>query len=435
MKWFYDLKIGTKLITSFVLVALVGAFLAYVGITSIKAADESDTALYEKNLVPITDVGTIATAFQRLRNNMLELTVSKTEAQREDLFARIADRRKEIATALAKIEDAVTADEVQEKIKEFKEAREGYIAVQDRVIELCKDERMAEAQAYLLGAGEKARKPYQEKIEALENILTTRGKNRVVQNTVDAEQAVTTMFIFAVTGFMLSIGLGIFIARIISRPLQRGVEMMQEMSKGHISARLNITTKDEVGVLAQTMDEFADKLQNKVVAVMDRVAAGNLSDEVDDSDKQDAISPALKQIITSLRNLTAEAKRLTEAALAGKLSTRGDVSKYQGAYKEIVQGVNDTLDGVIGPLNVAAEYVDRIAKGDIPAKITDNYNGDFNEIKNNLNMAIDAVNALVADAALLSKAAVEGKLSTRADASKHHGDYRKIVQGVNDTLD
>ena len=97
--------------------------------------------------------------------------------------------------------------------------------------------------------------------------------------------------------------------------------------------------------------------------------------------------------------------------------------------------MNDTLDAVIGPLNVSADYVDKISKGNIPAKITDTYNGDFNTIKNNLNQCIDAVNALVADAAMLAKAAVDGKLATRADASKHHGDYRKIVEGVNDTLD
>ncbi|SEP79350.1 Methyl-accepting chemotaxis protein, partial [Solimonas aquatica] len=71
----------------------------------------------------------------------------------------------------------------------------------------------------------------------------------------------------------------------------------------------------------------------------------------------------------------------------------------------------------------------------IPTPITDNYNGDFNTIKNNLNRAIDAVNKLVADADMLSQAAVEGRLATRADASKHEGDFRKIVQGVNDTLD
>ena len=83
---------------------------------------------------------------------------------------------------------------------------------------------------------------------------------------------------------------------------------------------------------------------------------------------------------------------------------------------------------------MAAKYVDDISKGSIPA-ITDTYNGDFNVIKTNLNQCIDAVNNLVTDAGMLSKGAVEGKLATRADASKHQGDYRKIVQGVNDTLD
>ena len=126
---------------------------------------------------------------------------------------------------------------------------------------------------------------------------------------------------------------------------------------------------------------------------------------------------------------------LTKAAVEGKLATRADASKHQGDYRKIVQGVNDTLDAVIGPLNVSAKYVDAISKGAIPAKITDNYNGDFNVIKNNLNQCIDVVNNLVADAGMLSKAAVEGKLATRADASKHQGDYRKIVQGVNDCLD
>jgi methyl-accepting chemotaxis protein len=93
------------------------------------------------------------------------------------------------------------------------------------------------------------------------------------------------------------------------------------------------------------------------------------------------------------------------------------------------------LDAVIGPLNVAANYVDRISKGDIPPPITDTYNGDFNTIKHNLNTCIEAVNNLVADAGMLAEAAVAGALDTRADAAQHQGDFRKIVEGVNQTLD
>ena len=265
--------------------------------------------------------------------------------------------------------------------------------------------------------------------------MISRAKTRSEQNTVDANAAITMMLIIVGLAVVIAIGLGIFISRLITKPLNRGVEMMQEIGKGHLAARLKIETRDEVGVLARTMDEFADDLQSKVIGTMQKIAAGDLSTEVTPKDDKDEISPALKQMTGALRGLVAEAGMLSKAAVEGKLATRGNAEKFQGGYKEIVAGVNNTLDAVIGPLNVAAEYVDRISKGDIPAKITDSYNGDFNEIKNNLNQAIGAVTALVSDANLLSKAAVEGKLATRADATKHHGDFRKIVQGVNDTLD
>ena len=126
---------------------------------------------------------------------------------------------------------------------------------------------------------------------------------------------------------------------------------------------------------------------------------------------------------------------LATAIKGGRLDARVDLAGVSEADKEILESVNQIVDSIVGPLNVAADYVDRISKGDIPPKITDAYSGDFNTIKNNLNNAIGAVNALVADANMLAKAAVEGKLATRADAAKHQGDYQKIVAGVNGTLD
>ena len=126
---------------------------------------------------------------------------------------------------------------------------------------------------------------------------------------------------------------------------------------------------------------------------------------------------------------------LSKASVEGKLDVRGNVDKFHGDYKGVVKGVNDTLDAVIAPLNVMAEYVDRISKGDMPPLITDDYKGDFIEVKNNLNAAINAISSLVSEAGMLSKASVEGKLDVRGDVSKFQGDYADVVQGVNDTLD
>ncbi|HEY4785536.1 MAG TPA: MCP four helix bundle domain-containing protein, partial [Bacteroidales bacterium] len=120
-----------------------------------------------------------------------------------------------------------------------------------------------------------------------------------------------------------------------------------------------------------------------------------------------------------IKSINVEIKRLTDAAINGKLKTRGEPEKINFEFREIVVGINSTLDAVITPLNMASNYVDRISKGDIPEKITDTYEGDFNTIKNNLNLCIDAVNLLITDANKLAKAAMEGKLEVRADAEKH----------------
>jgi methyl-accepting chemotaxis protein len=192
-------------------------------------------------------------------------------------------------------------------------------------------------------------------------------------------------------------------------------------------------------VMAQGVNDMVKghiTVKKKAMACIGEFANGNFEAELERfPGKKAFINDTIEKVRTNLKALIADANMLSQAAVEGRLATRADASKHGGDFRKIVQGVNDTLDAVIGPLNVAAEYVDRISKGDIPPAITDTYNGDFNEIKNNLNQCIDAVNAMVTDANILVDAAIEGRLATRADASKHQGDYRAIVEGVNRTLD
>jgi methyl-accepting chemotaxis protein len=142
-----------------------------------------------------------------------------------------------------------------------------------------------------------------------------------------------------------------------------------------------------------------------------------------------------RSVSGAIKGLLDQTSTLARAAMEGKLQTRADEQAVFFELRPIATAMNQVLDAVITPLNFSAGYVERIAKGDIPPKITDSYNGDFNTIKGNLNTCIDAVNLLVSDAGLLARAAVEGKLATRADASKHQGDFHKVVTGVNNTLD
>jgi PAS domain S-box-containing protein len=217
-------------------------------------------------------------------------------------------------------------------------------------------------------------------------------------------------------------------------PIGEGNRVLRLIRGGNLRERVEIACKGDHEQMKQAINGVHGWLQ-ALIAYVKGVANGDLTVQMDKASQDDQIHEWLMLLKNNIGALVADANMLANAAVEGKLATRADASKHQGDFRKIVQGVNDTLNAVIGPLNVAANYVDQISKGAIPAKISDNYNGDFNVLKNNLNTCIDAVNALVADANMLAKAAVEGKLATRADASKHQGDFRKIVQGVDDTLD
>jgi len=227
----------------------------------------------------------------------------------------------------------------------------------------------------------------------------------------------------------------------ISRVVADGVALTQAALEGKLATRADATRHQ--GDFKKVIEGFNLTLDNVIKPLnvsaeyVDRISKGDIPPKITDTYNGDfnEIKNNLNTCIDAISRVVADGVALTQAALEGKLATRADAAKHQGDFRKVIEGFNLTLDSVIRPLNVSAEYVDRISKGDIPPKITDKYNGDFNEIKNNLNNCIDNIRALVAEAASLVKAAGEGQLATRADATKHQGDFRKIVEGINEMLD
>jgi len=172
---------------------------------------------------------------------------------------------------------------------------------------------------------------------------------------------------------------------------------------------------------------------SSMVSAAQRLAVGDFSVELD-STRQDEIGTLLTSMQTlknSIADMVADASMLARAAVEGKLATRADASKHQGEFRKIVQGVNDTLDAVIGPLNVAAKYVDDISKGNLPPKITDSYAGDFNLIKNNLNQCIDALNGLLAARVEISRQHDLGMIDEVMPVEKFQGAYAQMADGIN----
>ncbi|UFS68817.1 cache domain-containing protein [Geomonas sp. RF6] len=150
--------------------------------------------------------------------------------------------------------------------------------------------------------------------------------------------------------------------------------------------------------------------------------------------EHDTFLPALIGMMEAIQAMLDDVNLLTEAAIAGNLTTRADAEKHQGHFRHIIEGFNSALDAIVGPFYSATEVLCRIGMGEIPEPIEAEFQGDFNDVKESLNSCIANVNGLLTDVNLLVEAAIEGRLTFRADASRHHGDFGRIVEGMNSAI-
>jgi methyl-accepting chemotaxis protein len=193
---------------------------------------------------------------------------------------------------------------------------------------------------------------------------------------------------------------------------------------GEMGLAINNLVQDHINTTTQAVDVMQQYSKGNFTVDMERLPG-----------KRGQITAALDGVKKNLASIQSEITLLVDSALAGNLSVRSDITKFDHSYRDMVDGINGLLDAITSPLAVAATYVERIAHGEIPEKITAPYQGDFNTIKDNLNLCIDAINRLITDTNMLTKAALDGHIQERADLTQHHGDFQKIIQGINATLD
>src|ERR1035438_10009590 len=173
---------------------------------------------------------------------------------------------------------------------------------------------------------------------------------------------------------------------------------------------------------------------NRVLA---QISAGKIDELITEtySGDHEKMKQAVNNVAVVLQGLQKELGRLTEASREGLLSERGKPGQFQGAYAGIVKGVNEMLDAILLHIGEGNRILAQISNGKIHELIAQTYKGDHEKMKHAINNVATTLQDMAKDVSVLVKAAVEGKLATRADADKHPGDFRKIIEGFNKTLD
>jgi methyl-accepting chemotaxis protein len=220
----------------------------------------------------------------------------------------------------------------------------------------------------------------------------------------------------------------------LAAPVEEIARAAEAIARGDVEQAVTHRGGDEVGRLADAFRATVAYVTETARAA-EALAGGDLSSELVPRSDEDALTRSFLAVRAELERMRGETTRLAAAAMDGRLAERADAGAFRGAYREVVLGMNATLDALVTPLRTAAAQLDLIARGDVPPPLRAGWKGDFGGVEASLDRCSDAIRALVADTRGLADAAIDGRLSVRADPARHGGDFRRIVEGVNGALD
>ncbi len=486
MKFFDNTRIGYKLVGGFLVICLIMVAIAIFGVINMQGIAKNSDLMYEQALLPVHTLDQVDVQIGDIRAYLFRYTLFPEERavlkqNLSDSFIVLEDT---VSNYKENYSDPSTSTDIDRLSGLIKELQQSYKPTMD----IADVGKQSEAIKTLNDSG----RPVQIRNEILEIINTLINNsvkqadlNRKNSNATATFSAVVFIFVTLIVA-ICSLGFGLYLSRSITTPLEEAVSVAELIGRGSCSARISFRREDEIGTLGTALNKMGESITamisdsrtltraalngelstradpaqhegdfriiisefnatldavigplNIAAEYVDRIAKGDMPPVITETYNGDynEIKNNLNTCVTAINLLIEDSRMQSDAAIRGELSIRADASRHRGDFRKIVEGVNATLDAVIGPLNITAEYIDRIAKGEIPSKITDTYNGDFNELKNNLNTCIDAINLLIDDIGSLNNMAVRGELLARADPNRHTGDYRKIVEGMNSTLD
>ncbi|WP_411679037.1 HAMP domain-containing protein, partial [Clostridium thailandense] len=295
---------------------------------------------------------------------------------------------------------------------------------------------------------------------------------------VQIKKSFLIVSIAVIASAIIALVFGRFLVGIINDFVRKLSEAANKLSVGDINIDIEYHSKDEIGKLMKAFDAIAVTIKEQSEAVK-KIASGDLGIELNAKSENDILSKNLTLVINNIKSLVADTTILVEAAAEGKLTTRADVSRHNGEYRKIVEGINKTLDIVIEPFDEANQVLYKMSINDLNTQMKGKYNGvikDFAESINNLHARLVNIQKIFVDMAKgditdlemykrigrrsendkmmpaaikmmgtiqrltnevrsLASSAVNGDLSARGNADEFEGGYREIVEGMNDTID
>ena len=380
-----NIKVGVKMIGSIILVCILTGALLLVEREIRQNSLHKLDSMYGKYIETVRKTGDLKTSLDKIQKDLYYYIA--VPLARNNTLASIKKETNSIdqivqtykSKELTPVEKKLIADfeaawpEMQRGYKEIIKVADG--SKNDEVARLLADE------SYIIGAQNKTLAA----VHDLSDYFVSRKEENVKETRDQTGGSSSLILILVAIGLVLVIAVVVMLSVSITQPLKRGVLMMEELKRGHLSNRLHFKRKDEIGELTHAMDQLADHLQQNVIFNMQQIAEGNIDIKPAIIDDKDEIGPALNKMINAIGSMSDEIRRCCLAAREGDLMNRANLTPYHGKYKKIVQGFNDTIDAVMAPLEEASDVLVKMAHRDLSVRLQRDYKGFYNEIKKTIN--------------------------------------------------
>ncbi|ABF40673.1 methyl-accepting chemotaxis sensory transducer [Candidatus Koribacter versatilis Ellin345] len=433
MNWFYNLKLSSKLLLSFLLVAGIAAIIGYVGLSSTNRVNSGSHEMYANAFVPVRELAASRGSFldARIRSRSVLSVESREERRREydsfkaDLQASNDHLSKYLATDLSPAEKPI-ATQLQALLAE-------YLQTTAPALDLAMDGKDHDAEKVLNGRTRAAAAEAVDAYQKLVDINVEIGEKREKENSALAASATQQIVGFMVFGVFAAIALGWFLTRLIVGPVRELQATATKLAAGDVEVDIKANTNDELGKLAQSIAALAATIKDRAQAAQ-HIAQGDLQLQIKPASDKDVLAKSLQSLVDTLNGLMQEMSTMSSAHDAGDIDAAINAAKFQGAYQMVASGINNMVAGHIVVKKKAMACLAEFGRGNFEAPL-ERFPGKKAFINDTIEQVRANLKSLIADTNTLSDAAIQGRLGTRADATRHQGDFRKIVQGVNYTLD
>jgi methyl-accepting chemotaxis protein len=215
--------------------------------------------------------------------------------------------------------------------------------------------------------------------------------------------------------------------------------MAEEHTKGNISVQMQPEKfAGDYRLLAEGVNEMVNAYieENKiVVSTIEQFGNGDFSATIKEFPGDKAyINKSIKKIGGNLKGLIDSVNWVSAEHEKGAIDMNLRDDMFKGDFSVLAKCVNKMIAGLLEMNEKSMQVVKAFGEGDFNAPL-EQFPGKKAFINETVEKVRNNLKALNEDAQMLAGAARDGKVLVRADASRHPGDYRKIVEGMNETLD